>query len=236
MNWLRKYWLWLVVNIIVLLPLIGVLSSFNLDFSDGLIPSVTVEQPDFPARPEFEQDTMENPDFEGREPKEHSALSFPIKTTGEWAIRWLVLSLTCTPLYILFGWSRVLTVKKVLGLYAFAYALLHTVFFLADRGFLAVFDEFNFVMGLLSLLIMVPLAITSNRWSMKSMGKGWKVLHRAVYAAGIFAVLHLAFLGEGSCLLYAVILALGFAIRIPQVRKTITGFRRTIFHRNPVPA
>ena len=235
MNWLKKYWLWLVVNIIVLLPLIALFSSFNLDFSDGLIPAVTIEQPDFP-RPDIEQGAVEPGEFEGGEREERSALWFPIHTTGEWAIRWLVLSLTCTPLFILFGWSRVLTVKKLLGLYAFAYALLHTLFFIADEGWLALFDEFNFIMGLISLLIMIPLALTSNHWSMKSLGKPWKILHRAAYAAGIFAVLHLAFLGEGSAVLYGLILAIGFAVRIPQVRKTITGFRRTIFNRSPVPA
>lgn len=235
MNWLKKYWLWLVINIIILLPLVALLNSFNLDFSDGLIPTVTIEQPDFP-RPEFEQDTVGAREFDGREPNQRSALSFPIKTTGEWTIRWLVLSLTCTPLYILFGWPKVLSVKKVLGLYAFAYALLHILFFIADKGWLAVFDEFNFVMGLIALLIMIPLALTSNHWSMKSLGKGWKILHRAAYAVGIFALLHLAFLGEGSAILYGLILAIGFAVRIPQVRKTITGFRRNIFHRSPVPA
>ncbi len=49
---------------------------------------------------------------------------------------------------------------------------------------------------------MVPLALTSNQWSVKSMGKAWKFLHRATYAAGTLALLHLIFLGEGAAIIY----------------------------------
>lgn len=156
--------------------------------------------------------------------------------TGEWAMRWLVVSLCCTPLYILFNWRTVLSIKKVTGLYAFGYALLHLLVFVLDEGWLATFGEVNLVMGLLSILIMLPLALTSNHWSMQHLGKGWKLLHRAVYAAGVFAVLHVALLGEGSAMLYALILILGFVIRIPPIRRTITHFRQHGFKTSPASA
>jgi sulfoxide reductase heme-binding subunit YedZ len=200
-NWFKQNWLWLIINIIAIVSLIGVFSVFNLEFSADGTPTISIEQPSFPDR-ELEGATIEQPAAPDGERGEHSALSFPIHTSGEWAIRWLVLSLTCTPLYILFGWRSFLTVKKAAGLYAFTHAGLHLLFFVADRGWLAVFDEFNFIVGLLSLLIMVPLALTSNEWSMKFMGKSWKLMHRAAYAAGVLAVLHVIFLGKGSWLLY----------------------------------
>lgn len=163
-------------------------------------------------------------------------LRFWTHISGEWAMRWLVISLCCTPLYILLGWRNVFTVKKVTGLYAFGYAILHLLVFAVDEGWLAIFGETNFVLGLLGLLVMFPLALTSNRWSMKKMGKGWKWLHRGAYAAGVLAVLHVALLGEGAAVLYTLILVAGFMIRIPAIRRTITQFRQRHFRTRPVSA
>jgi hypothetical protein len=173
MKWFKENWLWLAVNIIAISLLVGILNSFTVDFSGAGAPAISVEQPALPE-PEFIRDEGQiDPENSGRAPLEHSPLMFLVKETGEWAIRWLVLALSCTPLYILFGWRKLLTVKKALGLYAFLFALLHLLFFVADQGWLAVFDEFNFILGLMSLLIMLPLALTSTQWSMRAMGKSW---------------------------------------------------------------
>lgn len=247
MKWFKQNWLWLVVNVIAVLPLVMMLNSFNVDFSAGGLPQITVEQPVFRER-EFDRDDApvtdsaaapegpEEGEAERHDSRERSPYGFLVHTTGEWGIRWLVFCLTCTPLYILFGWRSPLGLKKSLGLYAFLYAALHFLFFLIDEGWLATFSEFNFILGLLSLLIMLPLALTSTDWAMQKLSKRWKLMHRAVYAAGVLAVLHLAFLGEGSWLLYGVLLAIGFIARVPQVRKSVLGFRRRVFKHNPVPA
>lgn len=243
MQWFKKNWLWLVVNIIAVVPLVIMLNSFSFDFSNGLVPTVTIEQAAAPPERIADTDSSALTDsqdittdtevgVESEEavdgatfaPRQHSALSGLIHVSGEWAMRMLVLSLSCTPLYILFNWRQVLSLKKATGLYAFMYATLHFLFFAAERGWLAMFDEFNFVMGLLSVLIMLPLAVTSTEWAMKRMGKNWKLLHRAAYAAGVFAVLHVALLGEGSAILYVVLLTIGFALRIPKVRKAISNW------------
>lgn len=234
MTWLKQNWLWLAVNIIAIVVLISLFSMFKVDFSGDGLPQITIEQPVMPDR-EFTAEAGA-PLPPAGDHKEHSALGFMVKQTGEWAIRWLVLSLACTPLYILFNWRSMLTVKKALGLYAFLFAGLHLLFFAADRGWLAVFDEFNFILGLISLAIMLPLALTSNQWSMKGLGQNWKPMHRAAYAAGILAVLHVAVLGEGSALLYGLLLGLGFLVRVPPVRKSVGQFRRRIFRRAPAPA
>ncbi len=230
MKWFKKNWLWLAVNIIAMSLLVGILNSFTVDFSGTGAPTITVEQPALPFG-----DIADIQHAPQRAPVERSPLTFLVKETGEWAIRWLVLALSCTPLYILFGWRKLLAVKKALGLFAFLFALLHLLFFVADQGWLAVFDEFNFILGLMSLLIMLPLALTSTQWSMRAMGKSWKLLHRAVYAAGLLAVLHVALLGEGSALLYGLIVGVGLIARVPQLRKAITSFRRHTFKRSPVP-
>ena len=112
-----------------------------------------------------------------------------------------------------------------MGLYAFLFAVLHLAFFFADRGLMLLFDEFNFIMGLIAVAIMLPLAITSNKWSMRKLKKNWKVLHRATYAAGAFAVLHLIFLERADWEIYAVLLIAGFIIRIPHVKSVIMHFR-----------
>jgi sulfoxide reductase heme-binding subunit YedZ len=243
MKWIKRNWLWLVVNLIALMPLVMMLNSFNVDFSAAGLPQITVEQPAFRER-EFDREQAaplvpegsEENSEQRREPRERSPYGFLVHTTGEWGIRWLVFCLTCTPLYILFGWRSPLGLKKTLGLYAFLYAALHFLFFIVDEGWLATFSESNFILGLLSLLIMLPLALTSTDWAMQKLSKNWKLMHRAVYAAGVLAVLHLALLGEGSWLLYGVLLTIGFVVRVPQVRKNILSFRRRVFRHNPMPA
>lgn len=226
MKWFKQNWVWVVVNIVAILPLIMLLNSFSLEFTESGTPTLTVQN----TRPEpgFENTQADVgevsiADMPDREPP--SAWHFLVKETGEWAIRFLVFSLLCTPFYILFGWRKVLPLRKALGLYAFMYAMLHFIFFAVDRGWLATLGEFNFIVGLLAVLIMIPLAITSNQWSMQTMGKNWKYLHRVVYVAAVCAVLHVAILGEGSSLLYGGLLAIGFILRIPVIRKAITRRR-----------
>jgi len=239
MNWLKQNWLWLIINIIAIAALLSVFSTFNIEPAADGTPQITVETPQMPDREfesDFEQDAQTSATTDTGDRPERSPYSFLVKSTGESAIRWLIVSLTATPLYILFGWRKMLTIKKATGLYAFTFAALHMLFFAVDRGWLATFDEVNFVLGLLSLLIMIPLALTSNQWSMKWLGKRWKWMHRAAYAAGLLAVLHVLVLGEGSGVLYALILTIGLAVRLPQLRKMITSRRNRRLQTHASPA
>ena len=210
MKWFKNNWLWLLINIIVLLPILSVFAQFRIDlFGTGQLISMEL--------PQQILEMKNNPEFAGRE---ISALGFAIKSTGEWSIRWLVACLSITPLFVLFANNRILRYRKMFGLYAFAYAFLHTLFFIAERGFIQIFDEFNFILGLISLLIMIALALTSNKWSMKTLGRNWKKLQKFVYAASILAVLHLMLIDHGgSWVLYAVIMSVGFVLRLPKIRE-----------------
>lgn len=130
----------------------------------------------------------------------------------------LVITLSCTPLSIMTGNNRIMRYKKLFGIYTFLYTAFHLAFYLADHNFFEIFGEMNLIMALISTAIIVPLGLTSNKFSMRLMKKNWKKLQQFAYAAAVAAVLHLAFLGKGSWLLYTVILAAGFIIRIPEVK------------------
>ncbi len=157
--------------------------------------------------------------------------------TGSSAIRLLLASLAVTPVQTVTGWRKVGVIRKSLGLWAFAYAVLHFLVFLGlDYGFSLRYilqdglpTKPYIVVGFSALLILLPLAFTSTRAAMKRMGRNWKRLHRWVYAAGILAVVHylwVAKLAQGEPLLYSVILALLLAARIPWVRSRLSGLRR----------
>ena len=167
--------------------------------------------------------------------------------TGRTAIILLVASLACTPLNILFGWRQVLTLRKSLGLWAFFYAVLHLLNFVGlDYAFNfsqifqdAILSKPYIVAGLACLLILLPLALTSTRCSMRRLGRSWKRLHSLVYAAGVLAVLHFLWQAKAAerwePLLYAVGLSLLLIVRIPGVRHWIVQTRRAVTGQNATP-
>jgi sulfoxide reductase heme-binding subunit YedZ len=170
--------------------------------------------------------------------------------TGRYAIYLLVLSLACTPLNTIFGFRQALTARRTLGLYAFAFALVHFFLFIAvDYGFdlgLILTDvgtKRYILAGAFTLLLLSPLAFTSFRYWMRRLGKRWKLIHRLVYLAGISAVLHFAWARKGDlaalqgdvlapALLGLVVLVLLF-VRLPGVRKKIVSLRHKLT-RHPI--
>ena len=163
----------------------------------------------------------------------------PIQTieqrTGQYAIIWLMLSLACTPLATLTGINAVRSFRRALGLYAFAYAMIHFLtFFILDYGlnlkqiFQATVEKPFILVGTLTLLTLLPLAITSTRASMRRLGKKWGSLHRIVYAAGILAVIHYLWAVKSDIrqpLLYGSILLILLVLRLPPVRRWIISVR-----------
>jgi sulfoxide reductase heme-binding subunit YedZ len=218
LTYFKKNWLWLLINIIAILPLLGLLGNMGNNLLNQT--GTEIEQVS-PA-----DDSAEPPSH-----RERSLLKQVVHVTGEWAIRFLVICLTLTPLYIVFGWRQGLSIKRSTGLWTFGYTLIHFIAFGLDEGWLATFREFNYLMGLIALLIMLPLAVTSHQWWMKQLNQSWKLLHRMAYAAGLFAVLHVAFLGGGSGIMYGSIVGIGLIVRVPQLRKLVTQFRRQFFSR-----
>jgi methionine sulfoxide reductase heme-binding subunit len=153
----------------------------------------------------------------------------PVRTTilrtGKTTIILLILSLTCTPLNLLFGWKWIYPIRRLLGLYAFLYALLH---FLAFSWLDYLFDPelvvdamlarpFTLV-GLIAFILLIPLALTSSKWAFRKLGKErWQRLHQLVYVAAVLALVHYFLLVRQAYtqpLILAAILAVLFLIRL----------------------
>ena len=155
--------------------------------------------------------------------------------TGKTALNLLVLSLACTPISTIFGFRRILRVRRALGLYAFAYVGLHFLIFVGwDYGFEigllvpAVFQQPFVLAGFAALLILLPLALTSTQGWRRRLGKYWRRLHQLFYLAGVLAVVHLLWLSKDPRvpLRYAAIVALLLIVRIPHVRRSLSRVRR----------
>jgi sulfoxide reductase heme-binding subunit YedZ len=158
--------------------------------------------------------------------------------TGKTAIVLLMLSLAVTPAHIWFGWRQIIPLRRLLGLYAFLYVALHlTVFlwldYLLDPQLIveALFAKRYALIGLAAFLILLPLALTSTRASMRGLGKRWKTLHRWVYVAGVLAVLHYFLLVKNAYtepLIFATILAILLLTRLKPIKLTILRWRQSV--------
>lgn len=138
-------------------------------------------------------------------------------TTGEWALRFLLLCLAVTPLRRLTGWRMLTLERRTLGLFAFFYAALHLTTYVTldlgfDFGFLGedILERPYITVGFATFCVLLALAATSTRAATRRLGRRWKPLHRLVYVAGIGAVVHFLWLVKADTrepLLYGAVLA-----------------------------
>ena len=120
------------------------------------------------------------------------------RASGEWTLRMLLLTLAITPLRRLLGLHWLLRLRRMLGLFTFAYASAHfTTYIWLDQFFdiTAIADDILerpvITVGFAALVLMTPLAFTSNSFAIRRMGgRKWQALHRSIYAIAILAVLH----------------------------------------------
>ncbi|WP_136681556.1 protein-methionine-sulfoxide reductase heme-binding subunit MsrQ [Neptunomonas sp. XY-337] len=125
--------------------------------------------------------------------------------TGLWAAVFLWLSLWVTPLRRRIGVRWVLRFRRMLGLYAFFYAVLHSLAFatfIAGWRFDLLIKEITerpfIIVGMLSLLGLVPLAATSTKKMQKRLGKRWSRLHKTVYSISLLVLLHIVWMVRAS--------------------------------------
>jgi len=128
--------------------------------------------------------------------------SNPIKEAehflGEWTLRFLVLTLAITPVRQLFKWNWLARHRRTLGLFSFAYGLMHwLVYILLDiqldpSDMVADIIKRPYILvGSLSLLLMLPLALTSRKAMIARLGgKNWNRLHKLVYVSAVLGVIH----------------------------------------------
>jgi sulfoxide reductase heme-binding subunit YedZ len=145
--------------------------------------------------------------------------------TGDWAIRFIVITLAVTPLRKLLRQHDLIRFRRMFGLYAFFYGSLH---FLTYLWFDKLFDMQEILKdvgkrpfitaGFTAFLCMLPLALTSTRgWIRRMGGKAWQRLHRLVYLAGIAAAVHYYWLVKSDVrlpLLYASLVAILLLYRL----------------------
>ncbi len=152
-------------------------------------------------------------------------VNFAIRTTGLLSLIFLMLSLAISPVSRLAGWSWLGTFRRMLGLYAFAHTGIHfLIFFSLDReaNIGSTLSEIAMrtylLVGVLALILMVPLAVTSTNGMIKTLGpKRWKLLHRLAYLIAIGGVLHFAMLVKADLdrpIVFAAILGVLFAYRL----------------------
>lgn len=116
---------------------------------------------------------------------------------GLWALRFLLLSLACTPARMFFGWSRVMSLRRRIGVAALFYLLAHLAFYVADLGgdLVKVMSEivtrWYLIVGLIATLAMVALGLTSFDSMIRRMGAlSWRRLHQLVHLIAALAILH----------------------------------------------
>jgi sulfoxide reductase heme-binding subunit YedZ len=167
--------------------------------------------------------------------------------TGRHALTLLVLSLACTPLNSLFGWRELIKRRRALGLYAFMYASVHVLIFVdLDYGLAwslivqTILQKLYILVGVLSFLMLLPMAFTSfDIWKVR-LRKNWKRLHQVVYLVAPLIVLHYAWSKKGDIfrlegdiirpLIYGLIVVILLTFRIPTVRRAIASLRDRILY------
>ncbi len=151
-------------------------------------------------------------------------VEFVEHSTGIWALVFLLISLTMTPIRLITGQVWQIQVRRLLGLWMFFYASLHILAyvwldfnFLFDEMVNDVFEHPRILVGFTAFILTIPLAATSNQYMMRQLKSKWKTLHQLVYLIAIFVVVHFLLLVKKDLtepFYYAAVLLLLFGIRV----------------------
>jgi methionine sulfoxide reductase heme-binding subunit len=151
-------------------------------------------------------------------------IDYITRTLGLTALVLILASLGMTPLRIVFGWSWPIQLRRLLGLLAFFYVVLHFAvwigldhFFDWPRMWQDVRKRPFITVGMLALVLLIPLAATSTTGMIKRMGAAnWRFLHKLAYVIGTLGVLHFLWLskkGRTTAYYYAITLAVLLSVR-----------------------
>lgn len=151
-------------------------------------------------------------------------VEFVERSTGTWALVFLLASLSMTPIRLLMGQVWQIQLRRLLGLWMFFYACLHfTAYIWLDFSFLMddiiqdVGKHPRILVGFLAFLLTIPLAATSNSYMIKRLKTNWKKLHKTVYLVAILVILHFLWLVKKDVtepFYYAAVLVFLFGIRL----------------------
>jgi sulfoxide reductase heme-binding subunit YedZ len=158
-----------------------------------------------------------------------------IHRCGKTTLNLLLITLAVTPLRQLTGWNQVIRLRRMLGVFAFTYAVLHFVaYFWLDRGldWRTIGEDIvkrpYITIGMLALLMLIPLAATSTNAMMRRLKRRWQTLHRLIYPIATIGVWHFWWQVKKDIrepLIYAGILAvlLGWRLWHGPIRKRLTS-------------
>ncbi len=161
------------------------------------------------------------------------------RSTGTWALVFLCLTLAMSPMRWITGFSVWIKIRRMLGLFCFFYASMHFVIWLYLDQSLDLQAMFHDVlkrpfitMGFLSLVMLIPLAATSNAWAVRKLGRHWTLLHKLVYVISLTAIAHYWWHKAGkndlqTVSIYAGILILLLTLRIPVIRRYLQAIPKT---------
>lgn len=165
-----------------------------------------------------------------------------VDNLGLGALILLLITLAMTPLQQLTRWSGWIAVRRQLGLWCFAYVTLHLsgyMLFIAGLRLDLVLRDLSerpyIIVGALAFIGLLALAVTSNRFSIRRLGRKWKALHRLVYVILLLALLHMLWVVRadlGEWLAYALI---GGSLLLMRVSAVATGLQRAgvLWRENP---
>jgi sulfoxide reductase heme-binding subunit YedZ len=132
-------------------------------------------------------------------------IEFITRSTGLWTLIFLCITLAVTPLRRLTGRAELIRLRRMLGLFAFFYALLHfTTYFWFDQWFdlhaiiKDVIKRPFITVGFGAFVLLIPLAATSFQAAVRKLGRRWQTLHRAIYAIAVLAILHFWWMKAGK--------------------------------------
>ncbi|WJF90576.1 protein-methionine-sulfoxide reductase heme-binding subunit MsrQ [Paraburkholderia bonniea] len=132
-------------------------------------------------------------------------IEFITRSTGLWTLVFLCITLAVTPLRRITGINALVRFRRMLGLYAFFYAVLHfTTYLWFDKWFdlAAILKDIGkrpfITVGFAAFVLLILLAATSPRAMVRRLGRRWQMLHRAIYAIGVLAILHFWWMKAGK--------------------------------------
>jgi len=146
------------------------------------------------------------------------------RSTGEWTLRFLLITLAMTPMRRFTGAAWPLRLRRMLGLFSFFYACVHLLtyiwldnFFDWDEIVTDIVKRPYITFGMLAFTLLTPLALTSTKNMMRRLGRRWKSLHKLIYIIAPIGVLHFMLLVKADLrepIIYAFILITLFILRL----------------------
>jgi methionine sulfoxide reductase heme-binding subunit len=132
-------------------------------------------------------------------------IEFITRSTGLWTLVYLCITLAITPVRRLTGFTALARFRRMIGLYAFFFAVLHfTTYIWFDKWFdvAAIIKDIGkrpfITVGFAAFVLLIPLAVTSPKAMVRKLGRRWQTLHRAIYLIAVLAILHFWWMRAGK--------------------------------------